>query len=123
MADKAIIGSTKVALRYHRQWAKVKRYLEMIDTLVFFSENLTLQNASDAKVQQIEIWRFWWPLCGRNKAGNILSITFLKSVIQFEGLDFFWIYLKPVKSLDFLKFETITIISFTFFCFLLHAKT
>ena len=34
----------------------------MIDSLVFFSENLTLQNAPGAKVQRIEIQRFWWPM-------------------------------------------------------------
>ena len=48
-ADKAIIGCTKVALRYFEPFP-AKRRLQMIGTLVFFCENLTLQNAQGAKV-------------------------------------------------------------------------
>ena len=58
MAEKAITGCTKVALRYFEPFP-AKRRLEMIDTLVFFSENLILQNAPGAKVQRIEIRSFW----------------------------------------------------------------
>ena len=34
-----------------------KRRLQMINTLIFFSENIAQQNAQDAKVQRIR--RFW----------------------------------------------------------------
>ena len=60
-ADKAIIGFMKVALWYFGPF-QAKRHLEMMDTLVFFSENFTL----------FEIWRFWGSLCGRNEARNRL---------------------------------------------------
>ena len=53
-ADKAITNCTKVALRYFGPFP-VKRRFEMVDILVFFNENLTLQNAPGAKVQWIEI--------------------------------------------------------------------
>ena len=43
-ADKASTVCTKVALWYFCPFP-AKRRLEMIDTLVFFSENLTLQTA------------------------------------------------------------------------------
>ena len=49
-----------------------KRYLEIIHTLVFFSGNLTLPNAPGAKVQQIVIRKFWWPLYDRNEARKLL---------------------------------------------------
>ena len=54
----SITGCTKVALRYFGPFP-VKRRREMLSTLVFFSENLILQNASGAKDQQIEIRRIW----------------------------------------------------------------
>ena len=57
MANKTITGCTKVALPYFGPFP-VKRRLEMTNTLVFFSENLTLQNPLGPKVQRIEIWRF-----------------------------------------------------------------
>ena len=47
-AGKAITGCTKVPLRYFGPFL-AKRRLEIIDTLVFFSENLTLQNVPGAK--------------------------------------------------------------------------
>ena len=47
-ANKATTGCTKVALRYFGQ-LPAKRHLKMIDTLVFFSENLILQNAPTRK--------------------------------------------------------------------------
>ena len=50
MAGKAITGCTKVVLRYFVTFP-AKHRLEMIDTLIFSSENLTLQNAPGAKVQ------------------------------------------------------------------------
>ena len=56
-ADKAITDCTKVALRYLSPFP-VKHRLEMIDTLIFFNENLTLQNAPGVKFQRIEIQRF-----------------------------------------------------------------
>ena len=51
-ANKAITGCTKVALRYFGP-IPAKRRIEIINTLVFFSENLTLQNTPGAKVQRI----------------------------------------------------------------------
>lgn len=39
-ADEAVAGCPKVALRYFSLF-KAKRFLEMVDTLVFFSANLT----------------------------------------------------------------------------------
>ena len=70
-ANKAITGCTKATLRYFSPFL-AKRCLEMIDTLVFFSENLTPQNDPGAEVQLIKIRRFWWPLGGRNEARNLL---------------------------------------------------
>ena len=67
---------TKVALQYFGSFP-TKRRLEVIDILVFFSENLTLQYALGTKVQRIEIRRFWQPLCGRNKARNLFFKPFL----------------------------------------------
>ena len=64
LADKSITGWKKVALRYFGQFP-AKRRLDMIDTLVFFIENLTLQNAPGKKVHLIEIRSFWWPLYNR----------------------------------------------------------
>ena len=43
-ADKVITDCTKVALWYFDPFP-AKRRLKMIDTLIFFSENLTLQKA------------------------------------------------------------------------------
>ena len=51
-ANKATTIYTKVALRYFGPFA-AKRRLDIIDTLVFFSENVTLQNAPGAKFQRI----------------------------------------------------------------------
>ena len=53
-AYKAITGCTKMALRYFGPMA-AKRSLELINTLIFFSEKLIVQKVPDAKVQQIEI--------------------------------------------------------------------
>ena len=75
-ADKALTGCTKVALRYFGPFP-AKRRLEMIDPSVFFSENLTLQNAPNAKVQRFEIQKFCWLLCGRNEARILLFKPFL----------------------------------------------
>ena len=75
-ADKAITGCMKVVLRYFGPFP-AKSSLEMIDTLIFFSENFTFQNVSDAIVQRIEIRRFLWSLCNRNKATNLLLKPFL----------------------------------------------
>ena len=75
-ADKAVTGSTKVALRYLGPFP-AKRRLEMIDSLLYFSEHLTLQNIPGVKVQQIEIRIYWWPLCRRNEARNLLFKPFL----------------------------------------------
>ena len=76
MADKTIKTSTKVAPQDFGPFP-TKRRLEILDTFVFFSENLTLQNAPEEKVQRIEIQRFWWPLYGRNDAMNPLFKPFL----------------------------------------------
>ena len=70
-ADKDITVCTKVALGYFGTFP-AKRRLQMIETLVVFSENLTLQNAPGVKVQPIEIRRFWRPLCSRNETRNLL---------------------------------------------------
>ena len=56
ISDKATAGYAGVALRYFGPF-------EMMDTLVYFSENLTLQNAPGTKIQRIEIRKFWWPNC------------------------------------------------------------
>ena len=48
-AEKDITSCTKLALRYFVLFP-AKHRLVMIDTLVFFSENLTLQNVVGAKV-------------------------------------------------------------------------
>ena len=65
-----------MALPYFGPFSE-KHRLDMIDTLVFFSENLILQNAPGAKVERIEIPKFWWLLCGRNEAKNLLFKPFL----------------------------------------------
>ena len=79
-ADKDITDCMKVALQYFSPFP-AKRRFEMIDSLVFFSGNLVLQNAPGAKfkglrpgakVQRIETRRFWWPLCSKNEAKNFL---------------------------------------------------
>ena len=70
-AHKTITGYTKMALQYFGPFP-AKRRLEMTVTLVFFNETLTLQIAPGAKVQRIQIQRFWWPLCGRYEARNLL---------------------------------------------------
>ena len=57
-ADKVITGCTNVTLRYFGPLL-LKCRLEIIDTLVFFSENRTLLNATCAKVQRTIIRRFW----------------------------------------------------------------
>ena len=57
-ADNTIIGCTKVALRYFGSFP-AKRRRDMVDIFVFLSENLTHQNAPGAKVQRIQIRRFW----------------------------------------------------------------
>ena len=59
MADKTITGCTKLALRCFCP-IPAKRRLEMIDTVVFFIENLSLQNVPSAKVQWIKIRKFWF---------------------------------------------------------------
>ena len=75
-SDKAITGCTNVALRYIGPFP-AESGLDMIDTLVFFSENFTLQNPSGPKVQRIESRRFWWPLCGRYEARTLIFKPFL----------------------------------------------
>ena len=75
-ADKAVPDCSKVALRYFGQFP-AKRCLEIIDTGLFFSENLTFQTAPGAKVLRIEIWSFWWQLYCRNEARNLLFKPFL----------------------------------------------
>ena len=59
----------KVALRYFVPLA-AKRFLEVINTLAFFSNNLAFQNTSGTIVQRIGNRRFWWPLCGGNDFFN-----------------------------------------------------
>ena len=61
----------KVALRYFIPM-EAKRFLEVNDTVVFFSANLAFQNTSGTIVQSIGIRRFWWPLCGGNEATNLI---------------------------------------------------
>jgi hypothetical protein len=48
-ANEAITRCPQVALRYFGPFP-AKGLLEMIDTLVFFSANLTLQNTQDRKL-------------------------------------------------------------------------
>ena len=62
----------KVALRCFVPLA-AKPFLEVIDTLVFFSANLAFQNTPGTIVQRIGIRRFLWPLCGWNEARNLIS--------------------------------------------------
>ena len=73
-ADKAITGCTKVALRYFGPFPAERR-LEMIDTLVFFCENITLQNTPDAIVHRDS--QILVALCGRNGVRNLLFKPFL----------------------------------------------
>ena len=94
-ADKAITGCTKVALRYFGLFL-AKRRLKMIDTLLIFSENLTIQNVPGAKVQRIEILRLWWLLCGRYEARNILFKPILVDACWQWG---YWILLCSILSL------------------------
>ena len=61
----------KVALRYFVTLVP-KRFLEVIDTLVFFSASLAFRNAPGTIVQRIGIRRFWRPLCGGNEARNLI---------------------------------------------------
>ena len=56
-ADKAITGSTKVAVRFFGPFLS-KRSLELIDTLVFFSGNLILKNGSGTKAQRLRYGDF-----------------------------------------------------------------
>ena len=74
-ANKAITGCTKVAQWYFFPFL-AKHRLEMIDILVFFCENLTLQNALGAKAQRIRIRGFCWPLFVRNEVKNLLFKLF-----------------------------------------------
>jgi hypothetical protein len=69
-ADESIASCPQVALRYFGPFP-AKRCLEMIDTSVFFSTNLALQNDLERKVQRICIWRIWWPLYRGNDARNV----------------------------------------------------
>ena len=48
VADKTFTGCTKVSLRYVGPFS-AKRSLDMMDTLVFFSENFTLQKGPRRK--------------------------------------------------------------------------
>ena len=61
--NKAFKRTTKPsqALRYFGPFTAKLRF-KTINTLAFYSDNLTLQNDSGAKVQWIEIRRFLWPL-------------------------------------------------------------
>ena len=83
-ADKAITGCKKGFLRHFGPFLAKCRF-KMIDTLVFFSENLTLQYAPSAKVQRIKIRRFWWPLCFRNEERNFLFKPFLVDACCVRG--------------------------------------
>ena len=68
-ANETVTRCPKVVLRYFVPFA-AKRLLEVIDTLVYFSANLALQNIPGTIVQRIGIRRFWWPLCGKMKRGT-----------------------------------------------------
>ena len=57
-ADKAIAGGTKVALPYFSP-LQARCSLEIINTLIFFSEILAHQNTPGEKAQWSEIRRFW----------------------------------------------------------------
>ena len=70
-ANETVKRCPNVALRYFGPFP-AKRLLEVIDTLVFLSPNLAFQNTSDTTVQRIGIRRFWWPLCARNEAKNLI---------------------------------------------------
>ena len=69
--NETVMRCPKVALRYFVPLA-AKRFLEVIDSLVFFSANLAFQNSPGTIVERIGIWRFWWPLCGGNQARNLI---------------------------------------------------
>ena len=68
--NETVTRCPKVALRYFVPLA-AKRFLEVIDTLVFFSANLAFQNTPGTIVQRI----FWWPLCVGNEARNLIFLT------------------------------------------------
>ena len=70
-SNKTITRCPKVALRYFLPLA-AKRFLEVIDTLVFFCANLAFQNTLGTIVLRIGIRRFWWPLCSGNEARNCI---------------------------------------------------
>ena len=64
----------KVALRSFVPLT-AKRFLEVIDTLVFISGNLALKNTPGTAVQRIGIRRFWWSLCGGNEATKLIFLS------------------------------------------------
>ena len=69
--NETVTRCPKVVLRFYDPLA-AKRFLEVIDILVFFSANLALQNTPGTIVKRIGIRRFWWPLCGGNEARNLI---------------------------------------------------
>ena len=56
--NETVTRCPKVALRYFVPLSG-KRFLEVIDTLVFFSAKFAVQNTSGTIVQRIGIRRFW----------------------------------------------------------------
>ena len=58
--NETVTSCPKVAPRYFVSLA-AKRFLEVIDTLVFFSASLAFQNTPSTIVQRIGIREFWWP--------------------------------------------------------------
>ena len=65
--NEIVTRCPKVPLWYFVPLAP-KRFLEVINTFVFFSANLAFQNTAGIIVQAINIRRFWSLLCGINEA-------------------------------------------------------
>ena len=61
MVNETVTRCPKVALRYFVPLA-AKRFLGVIDTLVFSSANHAFQNTLGTIVQRIGIRQLWWPL-------------------------------------------------------------
>lgn len=71
MGHKTITCCSNVTLRsFDLVW--VKRLLDMVDILIFWSTNLTFHNISSIIDQRIGIRQFWWLLSRENSEWNFL---------------------------------------------------
>lgn len=64
--SEGVARCPKVGLWYFGPFP-ANRLLELVDTLVFFSDNLTLQNTLGRKFQRFFIWNIWSRLYAKNQ--------------------------------------------------------